>query len=108
MRNKPLPGLLKNSPNKFNFKGNKGSIVNSPENQERSKAEYMSKQKQPTGINKAIVDSVVDNVVPSSATEAVTMVGGMGLVKNLKKVGSKLYHAVKTAKTLKSGTYGDA
>ena len=60
--------------------------------------------KQPTGINKKIVDTVVNTIVPSSAVEAISYVGGAGVVRNLKKVGSKFYQAAKATKTVKEGS----
>jgi hypothetical protein len=42
--------------------------------------------KEVTGINKTIVDNVVDFIVPDNAFEAVTYVGGGHILKNIPKL----------------------
>tara|TARA_R100000152_G_C6765515_1_gene190327 strand:+ start:323 stop:637 length:315 start_codon:yes stop_codon:yes gene_type:complete len=102
MRNTPLRAFAKKSPVKSVF-DKKTSIV---KDNKKSMEEYQSKQKQLTGKNKAIVDSILDTVIPSSGAEALGMVGGAGLVNKLKQGGSKLYHAAKSLKNVKSTTGG--
>jgi hypothetical protein len=54
--------------------------------------------KKSTGINKKIVDAVTNTIIPKSGAEALTMIAGGGVVKNLKNIGSKLYQGAKTMK----------
>ena len=100
MRNTPLRAFVKKSPVKSIF-DNKTSIV---KDNKKSREEYASKQKQPKGINKKIVDTITKTVIPQSATEALGMIGGSGIVNVLKKGGSKLYNVAKSVKQVKSTT----
>ena len=58
----------------------------------------------PTGINEAIVDTVVDTIVPDSAAEALGYVTGGAIARNLKALGHRAYHYVKGLKTVKEIT----
>mgnify|MGYP005824272163 CR=1 FL=1 len=91
---------LKKAPTRSIF-DSKTSIV---KDNTKSREEYASKQKQPKGINKKIVDTITKTVIPGSATEALGMVGGAGIVRALRKGGSKLYNIAKLAKKVKSTT----
>tara|TARA_R110000772_G_scaffold227531_1_gene338299 strand:- start:281 stop:631 length:351 start_codon:yes stop_codon:yes gene_type:complete len=50
----------------------------------------------------SIAEKVVNTIVPKTATEAVTMIAGGGIVKHLGKVGSKLYQGAKAIKKVKT------
>ena len=100
MRNVPLKAFCKKSPAKSIFGDkNRKSIV---KDNTKSREEYMSKQKQPTGKNKAIVDSIVNTLTPKSGTEALSMVAGGGIIGGLRKGGSKLYNMAKSFKNVKT------
>jgi F0F1-type ATP synthase beta subunit len=79
-------------------------LTKSKEKIKEDSANYQKTQKQPTGMNKKIVDSIVDVVTPDTAGDAIGMIGGAGVVQKLKKTGSKLYQTAKAAKTVKTGT----
>ena len=81
-----MPGFsgFGNSPLKYDFTKNVGGF------------------KKPTGKNKKVVDTIVNTIVPNSAGEALGFIGGGGIVKNLKNIGSKVYQAAKSSKTIKS------
>tara|TARA_R100000458_G_scaffold19986_1_gene17742 strand:+ start:566 stop:898 length:333 start_codon:yes stop_codon:yes gene_type:complete len=100
MRNVPLKAFCKKSPAKSIFGDkNRKSIV---KDNKKSREEYMSKQKQPTGKNKVIVDSIVNTFTPKSGGEALGMVAGGGIISGLRKGGSKLYNMAKSFKNVKT------
>ena len=60
--------------------------------------------KKPTGINKKIVDTIVDTIVPDNAAEALGYVTGGAIARNLKALGHRAYHYIKGLKTVKEIT----
>jgi hypothetical protein len=52
----------------------------------------------------SIAEKIVNTIVPKTATEAVSMIAGGGIVKQLGKVGNKLYQGAKAVKKVKTTT----
>ena len=91
-RKSPLKGI-------WDSKKTTSSITKSKEDVKTDTENYQKTQKHPTGKNKKAVDAIVNAVVPDSAGEALTVIGGAGVVNWAKSTTSRLYNTAKALKT---------